>query len=66
MTIIDALFGKPGKPRKTLRNIAITTANGRTIVVPEVFLEDQKFKEKSSELEELVARAVRPQSGPAR
>jgi hypothetical protein len=58
MTVLRALFGKPVNPRKTLRSIAVTTPSGRTIVIPEQFLVDQHFIEKSSKLEKLADRIV--------
>jgi hypothetical protein len=58
MTVIKALFGETPKRRTTLRVVAKTTANGRTVTIPDELLKNKTFVEKSSKLAKLAERVV--------
>jgi len=64
-TLIKALFHRPEKARLTIRQIATTTADGRTIVRTGDLMQREEFKKKADELQAFAERVVAASNAPA-
>lgn len=59
-TLIKALFHRSEKPRVTIREIATTTPDGRTVVRTDALVKRSKFESKADELKAFAERVVKP------
>jgi hypothetical protein len=58
-TLIKALFSRSEKPRATIREIAVTTADGRTVVRTDALVKRKTFENKADELKAFAERVVK-------